>query len=596
MKTRTNTGLAIIEVALILGVLGDVLLRGTPWGLNVLLFNLAFAGGTVVLLRQYAPGRLTGQTYALLGALIFFASMFVWRDSMEMRFADTVAIVAILGALFLPAMKISANVAGAFQYAASVLWAGVNALFAPFALLASDVRWTELPMSGWRKHAFALFRSLLIVTPLILIFGALFMAADAVYDGWIRKILNVDFEMLFSHGLLFTLFAWLTAGYFRGAIFSGAAAVEAPHSIIAGHERKPDQSPVASMRAESGELPIVLPDNKTVIEHINFADMSEGNVSEHAGSDSADASDAPAVKTASTQRPWSWANLDNSIVPGFTLGTVEIFVILGLVNLLFLSFVIVQVPYLFGGMHFVQNTPDFKLADYARRGFGELVTVSALVLPILLTSHWLIKKESPFTEKLFRILAGIQIALLFVIMASAAQRLVLLTGNLGYGLTIIRLYPMIFMAWLAVVFVWFGLTVLRSRRNHFAWGALWAAFVILGATHVLNPDAFIVSTNIRLMQQGREFDRNYNFTLSADAVPEALKALPQLSLDDQCSAKVMLHSLYRELGLARDLRSLNWSRKVAWQALDQNDAVINQIDGCPNWVHENIKRDGEFDR
>src|SRR6185295_19593781 len=122
---------------------------------------------------------------------------------------------------------------------------------------------------------------------------------------------------------------------------------------------------------------------------------------------------------------WSWANFNNSVLPpAFTLGTVEVGVILGLMNLLFLSFVIVQVPYLFGGMDLVQNTPDFKLAEYARRGFGELVTVSALVLPILLAAHWLVKKESPLTEKLFRILAGIQIVLLFVIMASAVQRLV----------------------------------------------------------------------------------------------------------------------------------------------------------------------------
>jgi len=32
-----------------------------------------------------------------------------------------------------------------------------------------------------------------------------------------------------------------------------------------------------------------------------------------------------------------------------------------------LSFVIVQVPYLFGGMELIKNTPDLKLADYARR-------------------------------------------------------------------------------------------------------------------------------------------------------------------------------------------------------------------------------------
>ena len=195
--------------------------------------------------------------------------------------------------------------------------------------------------------------------------------------------------------------------------------------------------------------------------------------------------------------------------------------------------------------------------------------------------------------KLFKVFAGIQIGLLFVIMASAVQRLVLLTGNLGYGLTTVRLYPMIFMIWLAVVFVWFAATVLRGARQHFAWGALWSAIFILGATHFLNPDAFIVRTNIALMQQGREFDSNYNFELSADAVPDALAVLPQLSFEDQCSAKVWLHIRYRELGRTRDLRSFNVSRKSAWHALNQNDAIIHQVEGCPNWVLENLKLDSE---
>jgi hypothetical protein len=581
IKEKTRTGLKILQVALVLGVAGDLLLRETPWGLNVLLFNLGFAVGTLLLLRSCAPERLTTQTYALLGALIFFASMFVWRDSIELRIADTFAIIVLLGVLFLPTLRISAKFGGVFQYAVSVVWAGVNALFAPFALLASDIGWTELPMTGWRKHAFAVFRGLLVATPLLLIFGALFMAADAVYDGWVRKLLNVDFETIFSHGALFALFAWLTAGYFRGIIFGGVvSAAESSLSIILPDRQESEESPVARMSSESGEYPVVLPDNKTVIEHINTeTDTAVGSVAPQAEND----------QNETKKTSWSWANINNSIVPGFTLGRVEVGIILGLVNLLFLSFVIFQVPYLFGGMDLVQNTPDFKLAEYARRGFGELVAVSALVLPLLLASHWLIKEDDHFAGKLFKAFAGIQIVLLFVIMASAVQRLVLLTGSLGYGMTTVRLYPLIFMIWLAIIFVLFAATVLRGARQHFAWAALWSAFLVLGATHVLNPDAFIVRTNIALMQQGRSFDTYYNFSLSADAVPEALAALPQLGLDDQCRAKVDLHILYRELGRTRDLRSLNLSRKTAWHALNQNDAIIHQVEGCQGWVLDNLK-------
>ncbi|HQX55752.1 MAG TPA: DUF4173 domain-containing protein [Pyrinomonadaceae bacterium] len=571
MNKRTRSGLAIIQVAVVLGILGDVLLRQTPWGLNVLLFNLAFAASLFLLLRRHAPERLTAQTYALLGAQVFFASMFVWRDATELRIADTFAIITILGVMFLPTLKIPARVAGVFQYVIGVLWAGINAFFATGVLLGSDISWNDLQIDGRKKYFVSVARGVLIAAPLILIFGALFMAADAVYDGWVRTTLNVDLTTLFSHGIMFTLFTWLTAGYFRGALFAGvAAAPETSLSILQPAASARSESKVDRFRAESGEYPVVLPDGKTVVEHINTTD-------EHAAGElQSEASEAAGPK----QPAWSWANIDNSIVPGFTLGPVEVGVILGLVNLLFISFVIFQVPYLFGGMEMVQNTPDFKLAEYARRGFGELVTVAALVLPMLLVSHWLLKKESSAAIKLFRVLAGIQIALLFVIMASAVQRLVLLTGNLGYGMTTVRLYPMIFMIWLAIVFVWFAATVLRGARQHFAWGALWSAFLILGATHILNPDAFIVKTNIALMQQGRDFDAFYNSSLSDDAIPVLLENLSLMSLDDRCEVGSGLHYRYRQLGKSFDVRSYNRSSGNAYRLLVANDPMLHQTDGC----------------
>jgi len=579
MNTRTKTGLEILLVAATLGVLGDVLLRQTPWGLNVLIFNLAFAGGVLVLLWRHVPERLTVQMYALLGALVFFASMFVWRDAIELRVADTFAIIAILGVLFLPTLKVTARVAGVFHYGVGIVWAAVNSMFAPLALLTSDIGWTEIPMTGWRKHVFSVFRSVLIATPLILIFGALFMAADAVYDGWVRRMLNVDFATIFSHGALFGVFAWLTAGYFRGVMFGGTGPnVATTLSIIDIAVERTDESKVDQFRVESGEYPVVLPNNKTVVEHINISDAPNPPAeNQDAGSEPAQ----PDATTTDKKTAWSWADLDNSLVPGFTLGTIEVGVVIGLLNLLFLSFVIFQVPYLFGGMELVQNTPDFKLADYARRGFGELVAVSALVLPILLASHWLIKKEDPFTEKLFRVLAGIQIALLFVIMASAVQRIVLLTGNLGYGLTTVRLYPLIVMTWLAVVFVWFGATVLRGARSHFAWGALWSAFLILGATHMLNPDEFIVKHNLALMREGREFDAGYNSSLSDDALPALVDGFAELSEQNQIT-------IYRSLAWRNcrkkeelDLRSWNHSRWTASATLvPLDEALLKYVAQC----------------
>ena len=567
-----------MQVALGIGILGDVLLRQVPWGLNVLLFNLAFAGGVLFLLRRHAPERVTGTTYGLLGALVFFASMFVWRDSIQLRVADTFAIITILGVLFLPTLKVTARLGGALHYAIGVIWAGINSAFAGAALFGVDIQWSEVSTGGWKKHVLSVLRGVLIALPLLLIFGALFVAADAVYEGWIKRVFNIDFERFFSHMLLFGIFAWLSAGYFRGILFAGipgAVATQAETRPVgsvpladAQVSTEPEPSPMSKVREETGEHPVTLPNDASVVEHINISDPPNSQAETRPVGSVPFETKETENKSTSQKTDWSWANIDNSIVPGFTLGAVEVGIILGLVNLLFLSFVIFQVPYLFGGFDLVQNTPDFKLADYARRGFGELVAVAAIVLPMLLASHWLLKKESPKAQMLFRVLAGIQIVLLFVIMASAVQRLFILTGPLGYGMTTVRLYPMIFMSWLAIVFVLFAGTVLRNARQYFAWGALWSAIFVLGAAHVLNPDKFIVETNIALMKQGRQFDARYNSReLSDDAMPALIEAFESYNKED---AQAVLRNLQERRCRSHgegDLRSFNFGRRAAGEAL-----------------------------
>ncbi len=580
MNERTKTGLQIIQVAIVLGVIGDIFLRVTPWGLNVLVFNVAFAAGMIMLLRRRAPEYLTRQTLALFGAQLFFAAMFTWRDSIELRVADTFAILAILSVLFLPRMKVPTQIAGVFHYIVGFVWSGLHAIGAPFLLIFSDVEWNNIPREGWRKHAFSALRGAAIAAPLILIFGGLFVAADAAYQGLVQRVFNIAPEVVFTHVLLFTIFTWMSAGYLSGVLFKPNANDEGDPPTV---EVQANESKFANVRAESGEYPVTLPNHLSVTEHINITDPPNTEAETGAGgSVPLEAEDPITGRTSSENKTrWSWANFDNGVLPpAFTLGTVEVGVILGLMNLLFLSFCIVQVPYLFGGMELVQNTPDFKLAEYARRGFGELVAVSALVLPTLLIGHWLIRKENPFAGKLFRVLAGTQIILLFVIMASAVQRLVLLTGSLGYGMTTIRLYPMIFMTWLAIVFVWFGVTVLRGARQQFAWGALWSAFLILGATHVLNPDAFIIKTNIALMERGREFDAKYNASLSDDALPVLMDSFADLKSDDQKEVLMRVGERYCDKQAESDLRGWNYSRWLASGVLSEHQKPFMTFGQC----------------
>ena len=69
MNERTKTGLEILQAAVLLGILGDVLLRQTPWGLNVFLFVGALVAAFVMLVLRRKQEFWTRQTIALNGAL-----------------------------------------------------------------------------------------------------------------------------------------------------------------------------------------------------------------------------------------------------------------------------------------------------------------------------------------------------------------------------------------------------------------------------------------------------------------------------------------------------------------------------------------------
>ena len=555
MNEKTKTGLLILESAILMGILGDALLRVTPLGLNVFLWIGALVAAMLMLTLRRRKEFLTAQTVCLHGALIFFAAMFLWRDSIELKLLDSLSILTILAILTLPALKLKPNPAGIFHYACAALWSAISAVFSPFVLLLADVKWKTVPQKGWTKHLIAVLRGLAIAAPILIVFGALFMAADAVFQGIVEQTFNVNPAILFSHVFLAGLCAWLVAGYLRGAFFE----IYSTEEVIA---------------VKPQTLSIIEETKKTPREKTKAAD------------DTISTEIKPETRTAEQPKNWDWRNFDNSILPEFlTLGAIEIGVVLGLMNLLFLSFVLVQTPYLFGGMDFVQATPDFKLAEYARRGFGELVIVAALVLPILLVSHWLVRRDKPINEKIYRVLAGVQIVLLFVIMLSAAQRLLLLTGNSGYGLTTIRLYPMAFMTWLAIVFVWFSLTVLRGQREQFAWGALWSAFFVVFALHALNPDDFIVRTNVRLMREGRSFDSSYVANLSDDAVPALLESMPAMNQEKQCVVRWKLSRRFEKAQTENDFRTWNWSRSTARKEMTRNGESFNTAN-CPPETRE----------
>jgi len=265
-------------------------------------------------------------------------------------------------------------------------------------------------------------------------------------------------------------------------------------------------------------------------------------------------------------------------LPSISLGTIEGGVALGALDLLFLAFVLVQVRYFFGGSALVQATTGLTYAQYARHGFFQLFDVAVLMLPLLLLVHWLMAQRGPEGERVFRVLAGVQIVLLFVVMASALERMLLYQSE--YGLTEQRLYATAFMGWLAAVFLWFVITVLRGHRERFAFGATAAGFILVIALHLLNPDALVARINLARAIAGRSFDARYASRLSADAVPEIIAALPKLNPQDRCIVASEFLTRWSP-SQPSDWRAWNWSRARATQAVQEKMASLKTMQAMP---------------
>jgi hypothetical protein len=234
-----------------------------------------------------------------------------------------------------------------------------------------------------------------------------------------------------------------------------------------------------------------------------------------------------------------------AVTPGHRgpLGLLEVGVALAVVDLLFLAFVAVQFRYLFGGDEQVRAIAGMSYAEYARRGFFELVTVAALSLPLLLVADWALDQRERWRARAFRALALLMLVLLDVMLASALYRMRLYTAQ--FGLTEQRFYTTAFMGWLVLVFGWFAATVLRGQRERFGTGALLAGWLVLAGLNLANPDGIIARVNLDRATAGRPFDVAYAERLSADALPALYRGLPRLDGADACTAAWRLNQHWR---------------------------------------------------
>lgn len=479
MNTReTPWTRPLLVLALVQGVAADVLLRGGPWGIGILLWSGFGVFGLFVVSHRCGI-RIPGAAWGWLAGAVGCAALVAGRGSPELTL---LSLAAGAGCLVLAAWTARGGTpvtAGLIQYALEAAATAIQSMLGGIlALILRPGRSSSGPSSEAKRPRTGLRIAVggVVAIPLLLLFGSLFAAADPVFGNGLRRLFQVDLGRWLSHAATTGFWAWISAGF-------------------AWRVLRP---------ADFGSWTNWRPEAPTRSPHL------------------------------------------------------EVLTVLTLLAVLFLAFVGVQIPYLFGDDILVRSTPGLTYAEYARQGFFELLAVAVLLLPVLRLADWLLGGGTGIRS--FRRLAGLLLGLLGVILVSAVKRMGLYVE--AYGLTADRLYALAMLAWLAWAAGILAATLLPGRRPYFAGGAAAGALAVLLGLHLLNPDDFIARHNLARVAKGHPFDHQHAARLGSDAVPALLQGLSTLPAAER---EALREALKRRWGGpdAPDWRHWNWSRARA---------------------------------
>lgn len=189
--------------ALLLGALGDILLRPGPPGLGAAAWIAACAAAAIAL----RPGP---SSIRALAASAAFALLIAWRDSPALQGLFAAGAIIAWGVAFLdrPAR------AGVISHAMAASAAAGSAFLGSFVLLGA--RRGERRALPRRSLRIALGGAAL-AAPLLLLFGTLFAAADPLFARYTSDLAH-SLDQVIEHLGVIAALAWVTGGLLAGLL------------------------------------------------------------------------------------------------------------------------------------------------------------------------------------------------------------------------------------------------------------------------------------------------------------------------------------------------------------------------------------------
>jgi hypothetical protein len=203
--------------ALVIGFGGIALLFGQPPGVGYAVAALLAAVVWVAL--GFALGiRPSTAGLILIAVALFYSAMVAVRASPALLALNVLmgfALALLIAAIYLPGRLARMSLT---DYAIALVMSGLAFIYQPFLLFFSDLPRARRT-TGKRRRLAPVLWGVALAVPLLLIFGALFAAADAVFADFLQGMFAwvQDYPQLLARLILSLILSWLALGLARRA-------------------------------------------------------------------------------------------------------------------------------------------------------------------------------------------------------------------------------------------------------------------------------------------------------------------------------------------------------------------------------------------
>lgn len=233
--------------------------------------------------------------------------------------------------------------------------------------------------------------------------------------------------------------------------------------------------------------------------------------------------------------------------------------VLTLLNIVYLLFVVVQFQYFFSET----LKEGYTYAEFARRGFFELLFVTILNLLIISTLVSFVEKSSKILTLAVRGLLSLLVIFSGVMLYSAFIRLFMYEE--AYGFTFARVLAHSFMIFLLVILCYSFMRIWMDRLSLVRFYII-SAIIFYTMVNTIQLDRFVVEQNLERYSETGKIDIYYLNSLSYEGV-EGLVKLYKINPSQPGLSDLLLERKQELLYSEKNWNSINMSRRSAEKAL-----------------------------